>query len=195
MRNYSIERKTNETDISLSLNIDGKGTANVNTGCGFLDHMLELFAHHSRFDLSVTCVGDTNVDYHHTTEDIAIALGKAVDNALADRKGITRYADICLPMDEALVLCAVDISGRPHLEYNVDIPTEKIGDFDSELVEEFFNGFTSNAKMTIHLTKLNGKNSHHIAEAVFKAFARCMRKAASLDEAFIDEIPSSKGVL
>lgn len=195
MRNYSIERKTNETDISLSLNIYGKGTANVNTGCGFLDHMLELFAHHSRFDLSVTCVGDTNVDYHHTTEDIAIALGKAVDNALADRKGITRYADICLPMDEALVLCAVDISGRPHLEYNVDIPTEKIGDFDSELVEEFFNGFTSNAKMTIHLTKLNGKNSHHIAEAVFKAFARCMRKAVSLDEAFIDEIPSSKGVL
>ena len=195
MREYSIERKTKETDISLSLNIDGRGCAQINTGCGFLDHMLELFAHHSRFDLKVTCKGDTQVDYHHTAEDIAIALGEAVNNALGDRKGIVRYADIHLVMDEALVLCALDISGRAHLSYNADIPTEKIGDFDSELIEEFFCGFVRNAKITLHIKKIDGRNSHHIAEAVFKAFARCMRNAVAIDEDYKDEIPSSKGVL
>lgn len=195
MREFSVERKTKETDISLYLNADGKGSANIDTGCGFLDHMLELFAHHSRFDLNVTCKGDVEVDYHHTTEDIAIALGEAVNAALGDRKGIVRYADIHLPMDEALVLCALDISGRGYLSYDVSIPTEKIGDFDSELIEEFFCGFVRSAKITLHLKRIDGRNSHHIAEAVFKAFARCMRKAVSIDEEYKDEIPSSKGVL
>jgi len=195
MRNYTVERKTKETDILLSLNIDGRGVADINTGCGFLDHMLELFAHHSKFDLSVTCKGDTHVDYHHTAEDIAIALGEAVSKALGDRRGICRYADIHLVMDEALVLCALDISGRAHLSYNVEIPSPKIGDFDSELIEEFFCGFVRSANITLHIKKLDGRNSHHIAEAAFKAFARCMRKAASLDPDFKDEIPSSKGVL
>ena len=195
MREYSIQRKTKETDISLSLNIDGKGAADIDTGCGFLDHMLELFAHHSRFDLKVYCKGDTDVDYHHTAEDIAIALGEAVNTALGDRRGITRYSDIILPMDEALVMCALDISGRAYLSYGVDIPTEKIGDFDSELIEEFFCGFVRNAKVTLHVKQLDGRNSHHIAEAVFKAFARCMKKAVSVDSDCKDEIPSSKGVI
>lgn len=195
MREFSVERKTKETDISLYFNADGRGSADINTGCGFLDHMLELFAHHSRFDLNVTCKGDVEVDYHHTTEDIAIALGEAVNNALGDRKGIVRYADIHLPMDEALVLCALDVSGRGYLSYDVSLPTEKIGDFDSELIEEFFCGFVRSAKITLHLKRIDGRNSHHIAEAVFKAFARCMRKAVSIDEEYKDEIPSSKGVL
>lgn len=195
MREFSVERKTKETDISLYFNADGRGSADINTGCGFLDHMLELFAHHSRFDLNVTCKGDVEVDYHHTTEDIAIALGEAVNNALGDRKGIVRYADIHLPMDEALVLCALDVSGRGYLSYDVSLPTEKIGDFDSELIEEFFCGFVRSAKITLHMKKIDGRNSHHIAEAVFKAFARCMRKAVSIDEEYKDEIPSSKGVL
>lgn len=195
MREFSVERKTKETDISLYFNADGRGSADINTGCGFLDHMLELFAHHSRFDLNVTCKGDVEVDYHHTTEDIAIALGEAVNAALGDRKGIVRYADIHLPMDEALVLCALDVSGRGYLSYDVSLPTEKIGDFDSELIEEFFCGFVRSAKITLHMKKIDGRNSHHIAEAVFKAFARCMRKAVSIDEEYKDEIPSSKGVL
>jgi len=195
MREYTLKRKTKETDISLSLNIDGRGIADINTGCGFLDHMLELFAHHSKLDLSVYCKGDTHVDYHHTAEDIAIALGEALDKALGDRKGINRYADIHLVMDEALVLCALDISGRAHLSYNVDIPSQKIGDFDSELIEEFFCGFVRCANITLHLKKLDGRNSHHIAEAVFKAFARCIRRAVAFDPDFRDEIPSSKGVL
>ena len=195
MREYTVERKTKESDIRLSLNIDGRGRADVNTGCGFLDHMLELFSHHSKFDLSVYCKGDTHVDYHHTAEDIAIALGEAVNKALGDRKGINRYADIHLVMDEALVLCALDISGRAYLSYDAEIPAQKIGDFDSELIEEFFCGFVRTSNITLHLKKLDGRNSHHIAEALFKAFARCMRKAVAPDVDFIDEIPSSKGVL
>ena len=195
MREYTVERTTKETDIKLSVNIDGRGKTDINTGCGFLDHMLELLAHHSKFDLSVYCKGDVKVDYHHTAEDIAIALGEAVNKALGDRKGINRYADIHLVMYEALVLCALDISGRSHLSYSVEIPSQKIGDFDSELIEEFFCGFVRSANITLHLKKLDGRNSHHIAEAVFKAFARCMRKAVSPDVEFIDEIPSSKGVL
>ncbi len=195
MKNVEKQRKTCETDIMLAINLEGKGIADIDSGCGFLNHMIELFAHHSRFDVTLKCNGDVDVDYHHTVEDVAIVMGEAIKEALGDKKGIKRYADIILPMDEALVMCALDISGRAYLGYNVDIPTEKIGDFDSELIEEFFCGFVRAAGITLHLKKLDGRNSHHIAEAVFKAFARCMRTATSKDPAFSDEIPSSKGVL
>ncbi len=195
MRTASLNRKTAETDINLSLNLDGTGKSNIETGCGFLDHMFTLFSKHARFDLDIKCIGDTFVDYHHSAEDIGICLGKAFAEALGDMKGIERYGDIILPMDETLILCATDISGRAHLEYDVEIPTEKIGDFDSELVEEFFLAFVRNANLTLHIKKLNGKNSHHIAEGVFKAFGRTMSKAVKINEAFKDEIPSTKGVL
>lgn len=195
MRTVSLNRKTAETDISLSLNLDGTGKSTIETGCGFLDHMFTLFAKHARFDLDIKCKGDIQVDYHHSAEDIGICLGKAFSEALGDMKGIERYGDIILPMDETLILCATDISGRAHLEYDVEIPTEKIGDFDSELVEEFFLAFVRNANITLHFKKLNGKNSHHIAEGVFKAFGRTMAKAVKINEAFKDEIPSTKGVL
>lgn len=195
MRSSEIKRKTAETDIRLSINLDGTGKAEVATGVGFLDHMLTLFARHGKFDLCVTCKGDTNVDDHHSVEDIGIALGQAFKEALSDKRGIVRYGDITLPMDEALVLAAVDISGRAMLCCDVQFRTEKIGDFDTELVEEFFQAFCSNASVTLHIRQLAGKNSHHIAEAVFKAVSRALRKAVAIDHEAMDEIPSTKGVL
>lgn len=190
-----IVRKTAETDIKLTLNLDGRGESEINSGCGFLDHMLTLFSKHGRFDLKVECSGDSWVDYHHTAEDIGIVLGEAFDKALSDRAGILRYADKTIPMDEALILCAVDISGRGYLGFNLDIPSEKIGDFDSELVKEFFAAFVRSSDITLHIRKLDGDNSHHIAEGAFKAFARALGEAVKIDEKYKDEIPSTKGVL
>ena len=195
MRKVLKERNTAETKIKLELNLDGKGQSEINSGCGFLDHMLTLFAKHGRFDLDVKCDGDVEVDYHHTVEDIGIALGKAFSDALGEMRGIVRYGDIILPMDEALILCAVDISGRDYLGLDVDIPTPKVGDFDTELVSEFMFGFVRNANITLHFKQLAGKNSHHIIEGMFKALGRTMAKAVKIDEAFKDEIPSTKGVL
>ena len=195
MRIYNIERKTAETDIKLSLNLDGTGKSVIDTGCGFLDHMLTLFASHGRFDLTVKCVGDTQVDYHHTAEDIGICLGKAFFEALGDKKGIERYGSVTIPMDEALVLCAVDCSGRDFLGCAVEIPSIKVGDFDTELVEEFFLAFVRQAACTLHFKMFAGKNSHHIIECVFKAAARAMKQAVKIDPAYADEIPSTKGVL
>lgn len=195
MRKAQIDRKTAETDISLSLDLDGSGEVSSKTGCGFLDHMLTLFARHSGFDLSVSCQGDIWVDYHHSTEDIGICLGQAVKAALGDKKGITRYGDITLPMDEALILAAIDISGRGGCYFALDIPTEKVGDFDTELVEEFFIAFAREAGITLHLRQLAGANSHHIIEGAFKAFGRSLAKAAAIDGKNADRIPSTKGVL
>ena len=195
MRESEIKRKTAETDISLSLCVDGTGKAEISTGIGFLDHMLTLFSRHGRFDLCITCKGDTCVDDHHSTEDIGIALGQALRQALGDKKGICRYGDIILPMDEALILASVDISGRGLLCLSAEFRTEKIGTFDTELVEEFFQAFAANAGITLHIRQLDGRNSHHIAEGMFKAVARAMRKAVSIDEDARDEIPSTKGVL
>lgn len=195
MRNAIINRKTAETDISLTLNLDGTGESQIETGCGFLDHMLTLFAKHGRFDLSVCCKGDCNVDYHHTTEDIGIALGQAFCDALGEKRGILRYGDIILPMDEALVLCAVDLSGREYLGFELPIPTEKVGDFDTELVKEFWYAFVRNSGCTLHLRLLAGENSHHIIEGAFKAAARAIRQAVKIDPDCADEIPSTKGVL
>ena len=195
MRAAEIKRKTNETDISLSLDLDGSGKSEIKCGCGFLEHMLTLFAKHAHFDLTLSFVGDTYVDDHHTVEDIAIALGEAFDKALGDKKGITRYADTILPMDESLILTAVDLSGRSHLSYSLDIPTEKVGTFDTELCEEFFAAFVRSAKCTLHIRKISGSNSHHIIEGAFKSFARTLSCAVKIDGAFKDEIPSTKGVL
>ncbi|MDO4530624.1 MAG: imidazoleglycerol-phosphate dehydratase HisB [Bacillota bacterium] len=195
MRTSEIRRKTAETDIFLSLCLDGSGESSINTGVGFLDHMLTLFAKHGRFDLEVTCKGDIEVDDHHSTEDIGICLGMAFAEALGDSRGITRYGDITLPMDEALILAAVDLGGRSHLEYGLEIPTEKVGTFDTELVEEFFIAFVRNAKMNLHLMQMRGRNSHHIIEGTFKAAARALAKAVRVQEAYQDEIPSTKGVL
>jgi len=195
MRTAEIIRNTAETNISLKLDLDGSGKSNIDTGCGFLDHMLVLFARHGRFDLDVTCNGDTYIDYHHTTEDIGIALGKAFSDALGDKKGIVRYGNFILPMDESLILSAVDISGRSYLAYGLEIPTEKVGDFDTELVEEFWLGFIRNADVTLHIKQLAGTNSHHIIEGAFKSVARSLKTAVAIDEAFKDEIPSTKGVL
>ena len=195
MRTAEVTRKTAETDISLKLNLDGSGKSNINTGCGFLDHMLVLFASHGRFDLDISCKGDTYVDYHHTVEDIGIALGKAFYDALGDKRGIYRYGDTILPMDEALIMSAVDFSGRSYLGYDLEIPTEKVGDFDTELVREFFLGFIRNAECSLHIKMLSGKNTHHILEGAFKSVARTLRKAVQLDEEFKNEIPSTKGVL
>lgn len=195
MRNAEISRKTAETEILLSLNLDGKGNSEINSGCGFLDHMLTLFSKHAKFDLNINCKGDTYVDYHHTTEDIAIALGKAFKSALADKKGIERYADTWLPMDECLILSAADISGRGVLRYTVNIPAQKVGDFDTELCEEFWQGFVREAGIALHIRLLDGTNSHHIIEGIFKSVARTLRKAVSVDSKFSDEIPSTKGVL
>ena len=194
-RTAEIARKTAETDIKLSLDLNGRGESEVETGCGFLNHMLTLFAKHSRFDFSVSCKGDTDVDYHHSAEDIGIALGEAFKKAIGDKKGIRRYADKIIPMDEALVLCAVDISGRGHFESDLEIPTEKIGDFDSELITEFFLAFARKAEITLHFCMMSGRNSHHIAECALKAFARALGEAAEIDERYKDEIPSTKGVL
>lgn len=195
MRYAEINRKTAETDISLRLDIDGVGSSDINTGCPFLDHMLTLFARHGRFDLDVTCKGDVEVDYHHTVEDIGIALGEAFDKALGDKRGIVRYGNMILPMDESLILTAVDLSGRSHLEYSLDIPTEKVGDFDTELVLEFWLGFVRNSRCTLHIRQLAGVNSHHIIEGTFKSAARSFKAAVAVDPDFADEIPSTKGVL
>ena len=195
MRKAEIVRKTGETDITLSLDIDGKGESEISSGVGFLDHMLTLFSRHGRFDLALKCIGDTYVDDHHSTEDIAIALGSAFRKALGDKRGIRRYGDIILPMDEALILASVDISGRSYLRFTSDFQTEKIGTFDVELLEDFFTSFSENAGITLHIRQLDGRNSHHIAEAMFKAVARAMRKAVEIDEKAKDEIPSTKGVL
>ena len=195
MRQAEIARKTGETDIRLKLDLDGRGKADIDTGVGFLDHMLELFARHGRFDLSVTCRGDTRVDDHHSTEDIGIALGQAFDQALGDRKGITRYGQMLLPMDESLILTAVDCSGRGMLVYDLQIPTEKVGTFDTELTEEFFRALANNARCALHIRQLAGTNSHHIIEGAFKSAARSLRQAVRPDPDCAGEIPSTKGVL
>ena len=195
MRKSEIKRTTKETDISLSLCLDGTGSAQVDTGCGFLDHMLTLFAAHGRFDLTVSCVGDTYVDDHHTVEDVGICLGMAFMQALGDKRGIVRYGNFYLPMDEALILTAVDISGRSILNYKLDIPTEKIGTFDSELLEEFFLSFVRQCPMSLHIYRMAGQNSHHIAEGAFKSLARSLKAAVAIDEKYAGEIPSTKGVL
>lgn len=195
MRSAVLERKTSETQIKLSLDIDGSGTSEISSGIGFLDHMLTLFAKHSGFNLEVSCTGDTYVDDHHSCEDIGIVLGSALREALGDKRGISRYGDIILPMDEALILCACDVSGRSCLAFDADFPTEKIGSFDTELVQEFFEAFTRSSGITLHIRKLSGANSHHIAEGIFKAFARCLAKACGIDEKRKDEIPSTKGVI
>ena len=195
MRTAEINRKTNETDIKLSLNLDGTGKSEINTGCGFLDHMLTLFARHGGFDLTVSCKGDTYVDYHHTVEDIGIALGDAFKSALGDMRGITRYGSFILPMDEALIMTAVDISGRAHLSYGLTIPAQKVGDFDTELTEEFYLGFVRHAAVTLHIKQLSGTNSHHIIEGAFKSVSRSLAAAVKIDQNRRDEIPSTKGVL
>ena len=195
MRTADIKRTTAETDIRLAIDLDGTGKSRVDSGCGFLDHMLTLFARHGRFDLTVKCDGDTNVDYHHTVEDVGIALGQAFAEALEDKRGIGRYGSMLLPMDEALILCAVDLSGRAYLGYELSIPTEKVGDFDTELTKEFFWGFVRAAACTLHLRELAGENSHHIIEGAFKAFGRALKDAVAIDETYRDEIPSTKGML
>ena len=195
MRKSEIKRKTKETDIELFLDLDSKENISIDTGCGFFDHMLTLFANHSNIGLKVTCKGDTNVDYHHTVEDIGICLGNAFKIALADKKGINRYGNFILPMDEALILSAIDFSGRGTLVYDLDIPAQKVGEFDTELVEEFFLSFVRNAQCTLHIKKLDGFNSHHIIEGAFKSVARSIRQAIKIDCENANEIPSTKGVL
>ena len=195
MRTATITRKTAETDITLTLNIDGSGKSNIHTGCGFLDHMLTLFSKHARFDLDLTCNGDTYVDDHHTTEDIGIALGQAIKIAVGDKKGINRYGSMILPMDESLILTAIDLSGRGCLGYDLQIPTEKVGTFDTELVEEFWLGFIRNAECNLHIRQLTGTNSHHIIEGAFKSVGHSIKAAVKIDPDFADDIMSTKGVL
>ena len=195
MRKATINRKTNETDIHLTLNIDGRGEANIDTSCGFLNHMLELFAKHGSFDLDVTCHGDIEVDDHHTVEDIGICLGEAFSQALGDKRGIVRYGHMILPMDESLLLSAIDFSGRDYLGYDLMVLTEKVGTFDTELVEEFWLAFTRSARCNLHIRKIVGTNSHHIIEGAFKCVARSIRMAVAIDEQHADEIPSTKGTL
>ena len=195
MRSAEIKRTTAETDITLKLNLDGKGKNKIDTGCGFLDHMLTLFATHGRFDLTIKCKGDTYVDYHHTTEDVGICLGQAVNKALGNKKGLTRYGSMILPMDEALILSAIDLSGRSFFVKDLNIPATKVGDFDTELAEEFFIAFARTAECTLHIKQLSGSNSHHIIEGMFKSVARSLRQAVSIDANAKDEVPSSKGVL
>ena len=195
MRCADIARKTAETEIMLSLKLDGSGKSAINTGIGFLDHMLELFSKHGRFDLDVSCKGDTHVDYHHSVEDIGICLGRAFAQSIGDARGIHRFGDVTVPMDEALVLCAIDISGRGHLSQNIVLPSCSVGSMDSELFEEFFIAFSRNAGITVHLRMLDGRNTHHIIEATFKALARALREAVRIDDEWCDEIPSTKGNL
>ena len=195
MRTATINRVTAETSISLTLNLDGSGMSTVDSGCGFLDHMLTLFAKHGGFDLTLTCKGDTQVDYHHTTEDIGICLGAAFKQALGDKKGVVRYGFMILPMDETLILTAVDLSGRCYLACELEIPAEKVGDFDTELVEEFWAAFVRTAEATLHIRQISGKNSHHIIEGTFKSAARSLREAVGFDARFADALPSTKGVL
>lgn len=195
MRTAEIARKTNETDIHLKINLDGMGNSRVESGIGFLDHMLTLLARHSGIDISLVCKGDTWVDDHHSTEDIGIALGEAFAQAVGDKRGIRRYASLHLPMDEALILCALDVSGRGGFHGTLSFQTQKIGTFDTELVEEFMNAFAVNAGITLHLVQEAGKNSHHIAEGCFKALARALRDAVQIDARFAEQIPSTKGLL
>ncbi len=195
MRTAEIYRKTAETEIALKLDLDGSGVSDIASGVGFLDHMLTLFAKHGRFDLTLTCAGDTWVDDHHSVEDIGIALGQAFAQALGDKRGIARYGSCILPMDEALILTAVDLSGRAYLGYDLRVPTPYVGTFDTELTEEFFFAFVRNAACSLHLRKLAGRNSHHIIEGAFKSAARSLRAAVRIEEAYKDEIPSTKGVL
>lgn len=195
MRTADIKRKTAETDICLTLDLDGKGAGEIDTGCGFLDHMLTLFSKHSRFDLTVKCTGDTQVDYHHTVEDVGIVLGKAFSHALGDKRGISRYGSAVIPMDEALILAAADLSGRSYLGFELPLAAQKVGDFDTELVKEFFAAFVRTSGCTLHLRELAGENTHHVIEGVFKAFARTLRAAAALDGDAAGEIPSTKGTL
>lgn len=194
-RACTLARKTGETDVALTLQIDGKGTYRIDTGCGFLNHMLELFARHGRFDLDIACTGDTHVDYHHTTEDVAITLGQAFHRALGDKGGIRRYGSFLLPMDEALIEAAVDVSGRGGLYATLNLPSQRVGDFDTELCREFWSAFAREGGMTLHLRQLAGENSHHIIEAVFKAMARALDHATQIDPALEGQIPSTKGVL
>ena len=195
MRSAKTERTTGETDIRLTLELDGRGRSDVSTGCGFLDHMLTLFAAHGRFDLSVTCRGDTYVDDHHTVEDVGISLGRAFRSALGDKRGIERYGSAVIPMDEALILTAVDFSGRAYLGFDLQIPCQKVGSFDTELVQEFWLAFVREAGCSLHIRQLSGSNSHHIIEGAFKSAARSLRQAVQVDAAFADEVPSTKGVL
>ena len=195
MRSAQIERNTKETQVYISLDLDGTGKGNIDTGCGFLNHMLELFTRHGDFDLTVACHGDTQVDYHHTTEDIGICLGMAFTQALGDKRGIIRYGQFLLPMDETLVLCAVDLSGRDYLGWSVDLPTEKVGDFDTELAKEFWLGFVRNCPCSLHVRQLAGENTHHILEAVFKGTGRALHMAVDWDVNHTGEIPSTKGLL
>ena len=195
MREAEINRRTAETDIYLKLNLDGTGASSIDTGCGFMNHMLTLFAKHGRFDLVVKCVGDTDVDDHHTVEDIGICLGQAFAEALGDMGGICRYGSTILPMDEALILTAVDVSGRAHLSFEADIPTQKIGSFDTELVKEFWLGFVRKANVTLHIRRLAGENSHHIVEGMFKSAARTFRAACAVDPSLNGQVLSTKGLL
>ena len=195
MRTATIARKTAETDINLTLCLDGKGDSTIQTGCGFLDHMLTLFAKHGRFDLTVNCVGDTHVDYHHTVEDVGICLGKAFSQALGEKKGIIRYGNMILPMDETVILSAVDISGRGGFYPILNIPAQKVGDFDTELCQEFWIAFARDAGITLHIQQLAGTNSHHIIEGAFKSVGRSLKTAVAIDAAFADEVPSTKGIL
>ena len=195
MRQAEIKRKTGETDITVALMLDGTGVSKINTGCPFLDHMLTLFSKHSRIDLTVEAKGDIEVDYHHTTEDVGIALGTALREALGDMRGIRRYGDRVIPMDEALVMSAIDISGRSHLEFSCKIPSERVGGFDTELCEEFFAALVRKAEITLHVRGLSGTNSHHIIECIFKSVARSLSDAVSIDERFISDVPSTKGVI
>ena len=195
MRKSEMKRKTAETDITMTLNLDGSGKSAVSTGVGFLDHMLELFARHGKFDLDVTCAGDTHVDSHHSVEDVGICLGSLFSQAIGDARGITRYSDVTLPMDEALVLCAVDISGRSFLSLDVTLPDRAVGAMDAELLEEFLQAFVRKAGMTVHIRMIEGKNAHHIMEACFKALARALRAAVKIDDEYSGEIPSTKGTL
>ena len=195
MRRASIKRDTNETKISLELNLDGTGKADISSGCGFLDHMLELFARHGDFDLTVRCDGDTHVDYHHSVEDIGISLGRAFTETLGDKRGINRYGQFLLPMDETLVLCACDLSGRDFLGWGLELPSMTVGGFDTELAEEFWLGFVRNCPASIHIRQMAGRNTHHILEAVFKGMGRTLKMAVAMDPKHVDEIPSTKGVL
>jgi imidazoleglycerol-phosphate dehydratase len=195
MRTARIERETKETRISLELNLDGTGRGEIDSGCGFLNHMLELFARHGDFDLKLRCRGDLDVDGHHTVEDIGICLGQAFTQALGDKRGICRYGQFLLPMDETLVLCACDLSGRDYLGWAVELPAQKVGDFDTELAKEFWLAFVRNCPASVHLRQLAGENTHHILEAVFKGMGRTLKMAVAMDPKHSDEIPSTKGVL
>lgn len=195
MRTAEINRETKETKVALTVDLDGAGKADISTGIGFLDHMLDLLGRHARFDLKIKAVGDLHIDFHHTTEDVGIVLGQAVRKALGDMRGITRYADVLLPMDETLTRVALDISGRPFLVFRTSFPAPKIGEFDTELVREFFQAFASNAGVTLHVETLYGENAHHIAESCFKGLARVLRQAVAIDPALAGEVPSTKGAL